>query len=123
MNLVSKINIKNKIKFSKRTSLLFGTLKKFTRGDVLTIGYRLSGFGYVFTGLCLRVRCKSMKITSTTFLLRNLFSKISVELCVALYGLCRLNFKFLDYAKKKFNYRGAKLYYLRNKSNTQSLVI
>lgn len=37
-----------------------------------------------------------------------------------MYGLCRLSFKFLDYARKKFSYRGAKLYYLRNKANTES---
>ena len=92
----------------------------FTRGNVLTIGYRLRGYGYVFTGLCVRVRYKSMLSNSTTFVLRNIFSKVAVELHVSLYGLCRLNFKFLDYARKKFNYRGAKLYYLRYKSNTES---
>lgn len=94
----------------------------FTRGDVFTIGYRLAGFGYVFTGLCVRVRFKSMRATKTTFLLRNIFAKISVELYATLYGLSRLNFKFLDYAKKKFNYRAAKLYYLRSKSNVESWV-
>lgn len=94
----------------------------FTRGHVLTMGYRLCGFGYVFTGLCLRVRNKKMRSPSTTFLLRNIFAKVSVEIHATLYGLCRLNFKFLNYAKKKFDYRGAKLYYLRNKSNTESWV-
>jgi len=92
----------------------------FTRGDVFAIGYRLSGFGYVFTGLCIRVRNKSLMRTASTFVLRNIFAKVSVELCVSLYGLCRLNFKFLDYAKKKFHYRASKLYYLRDKSNVQS---
>jgi len=61
-----------------------------------------------------------MLASATTFLLRNVFAKVSVELHATLYGLCRLNFKFLDYAKKKFAYRGAKLYYLRSKGNTAS---
>lgn len=61
-----------------------------------------------------------MRAAKTTFLLRNIFAKISVELYATLYGLSRLNFKFLDYAKKKFNYRAAKLYYLRSKSNVES---
>lgn len=87
---------------------------------MLTIGYRLCGYGYVFTGLCVRVKKKSMLAAATTFLLRNIFAKVSVELHATLYGLCRLNFKFLNYAKKKFSYRGAKLYYLRDKSNTES---
>lgn len=68
----------------------------------------------------MRVRYRSMLNTSTTFILRNIFAKVSVELYATLYGLCRLNFKFLDYAKKKFNYRASKLYYLRNKRNTES---
>lgn len=89
---------------------------------MFSIGYRLSGFGYVFTGLCIRVKNKCLSRGSSTFVLRNIFAKVSVELCVALYGLCRLNFKFLDYAKKKFHYRASKLYYLRNKTNVQSWV-
>lgn len=88
----------------------------------MTIGYRLRGFGYVFTGLCARVRSKAMLSPSSTFMLRNIFAKIAVELYATLYGLSRLNFKFLDYAKKKFNYRSAKLYYLRDKVNIESWV-
>lgn len=103
-------------------TLLVSKYTWFTRGHVLTIGYRLCGYGYVFTGLCIRVKKKSMISNTTTFLLRNIFAKIAVELHATLYGLCRLNFKFLNYAKKKFSYRGAKLYYLRNKSNTESWV-
>jgi len=114
MPLITTINKR------KTRLILLNNYLRFTRGDVFTIGYRLRGFGYVFTGLCVRVRFKSMRKSSTTFLLRNIFSKISVELYATLYGLSRLNFKFLDYAKKKFNYRSAKLYYLRNKNNIES---
>jgi len=118
-------NYLNKNKFSTSTvenkrTLLSNKYSWFTRGHVLTIGYRLCGYGYVFTGLCVRVKKKSMLAGLTTFLLRNIFAKIAVELHATLYGLCRLNFKFLNYAKKKFSYRGAKLYYLRSKSNTES---
>lgn len=109
-------------KAKRRRNPVFGPYVWFTRGSVLTIGYRLQGYGHVFTGLCMRVRHKSMLSHSTTFMVRNIFARISVELHVMLYGLCRLNFKFLDYARKKFHYRGAKLYYLRIKSNTASWV-
>lgn len=119
LNLTTDSSIKARKAYKKRSFVLNNYLR-FTRGDVFTIGYRLGGFGYVFTGLCLRVRFKSMLSSSTTFLLRNIFAKVAVELYATLYGLSRLNFKFLDYAKKKFNYRGAKLYYLRNKSNIES---
>ena len=125
ISLVEPLNATNLEKKSKKSNnrqLLLNSYLWFTRGDVFTIGYRLCGFGYVFTGLCVRVRFSGMRNASTTFLMRNIFAKISVELYATLYGLSRLNFKFLDYAKKKFNYRGAKLYYLRNKSNVESWV-
>lgn len=112
---------KNKINSGRRPTVV-PAYSWFTRGDVLSIGYRLCGYGYVFTGLCLRVRRRNMLTTASTFLLRNIFSKISVELHAPLYGLCRLNFKFLDYARKRFVYRSAKLYYLRTKSNNESWV-
>lgn len=112
--------IKAKSRAQKKRNKVLNNYLWFTRGDVFTVGYRLCGMGYVFTGLCAKVKFKSMFSSSTTFMLRNIFAKISVELYATLYGLSRLNFKFLDYAKKKFNYRGAKLYYLRSKSNIES---
>lgn len=110
------------LNFKKRLPFLGSSMKFFTRGNVVAIGYRFHGFGFVFTGLCISVRYKKLVSNSTSFILRNIFSKISVELYIMLYGICRLNFKFLNYAKKKFMYRGSKLYYLRNKANTESLV-
>lgn len=103
-----------------RKNTLYSKFLTFTRGDVFSIGYRMRGFGFIFTGLCVRVRKKKMLSTSTSFMVRNIFSKVAVELHAALYGLCRLNFKFLDYAKKHFFYRSSKLYYLRYKLNNES---
>lgn len=113
------VALKN-LSFNERAEVLENSAKAFTRGGVLTVGYRLRGFGFIFTGLCIGVRRKRMLSGSTSFILRNIFSKVSVELYIMVYGLCRLNFKFLDYARKKFMYRGSKLYYLRNKANTES---
>lgn len=96
--------------------------KQFSRGDILSITYRLCGFGFVFTGICVFLRKKKMVSTNTTFMLRNIFVKVGVELSATLYGLCRLNIKLLDYARKKFNYRSSKLFYLRNKLNRESWV-
>lgn len=96
--------------------------KIFTRGDAISLYYRLYGIGHSFIGICLAVRKKSMALPSSAFLFRNVFSKVPVELSITLYGLCRLNFKLLDYARKRFTYRGSKLYYLREKKNSQSLV-
>lgn len=105
-----------------RSVCLIEAYHSFTRGDVFSVGYRLRGYGFLFTGLCVRVRNKRMRSSATTFMLRNIFSKVSVEFYANLYGLCRLNFKFLDYARKHFTYRSSKLYYLRNKVNSESWV-
>ena len=105
-----------------RATLPIPGLFWFTRGDVFSIGYRLYGYGFVFTGLCIRVKKRLLSSASSTFLLRNILGKISVELYITLYGVCRLNFRVLDYARKKFRYRSSKLYYLRFKVNTESII-
>lgn len=112
----------NFIKKRKRRSKVFGELPVFTRGDVLSINYRMSGLGFVFTGLCISVKKKSMLSTNTTFCLRNILAKVPVEICFNLYGLCRVSYKLLDYARKQFYYKSAKLYYLRGKSNKESFI-
>lgn len=106
-------------KRQKRVRLLCG-LYQFTRGDVITITYRLRGLGFNFTGICLRVLKRSMLKPNTTFCLRNILGKVAVEVNFALYSLCRVNYKILDYARKKMNYKSAKLYYLRFKANKES---
>lgn len=123
ISIISDYGVVPRRRMNKARAPLLSNYLSFTRGDALTVGYRLCGFGYVFTGLCIKVRYKSMLNMLTTFLVRNIFAKVSVELHLTLYGLSRLVFKFLDYAKKKFYYRSAKLYYLRNKSNLESLVL
>lgn len=94
----------------------------FSRGYVFSVDYRLKGFGYTFTGLCLAVRKKMHLSPLTSFLMRNIFSKVAVELSLTLYGACRLTLKLLEHAKKKEVYRSSKLYYLRFKDNNDSLI-
>lgn len=88
----------------------------------MSINYRLNGYGFMFTGLCLKVKCKSLVQLRSTFLLRNVLSRVSVEVSVAMYGLCRFSFKVLDYAKKRLVYRRSKLYYLRNRTNLETII-
>jgi hypothetical protein len=103
-----------------RKKIIFTSYYYFTRVDVFTFSYRLCGFGFAFTGLCMGVNQKCMLSSNTTFSVRNIFAKVAVEVHSTFYNLCRLTLKMLDYARKKLNYRVAKLYYLRNKMNKQS---
>lgn len=108
------------IKERKKRDRLIGNLVKFTRGDILTVNYRLFGLGFVFTGICMRIRKKKMIDANVTFCLRNVLGKVSVEINFSLYSLCRVTYKLLDYARKKVYYKSSKLYYLRNKPNKES---
>jgi ribosomal protein L19 len=110
------------IKERKNRTRILGNLVKFTRGDILTINYRLFGLGFIFTGLCIKVSKKSMMNSNTAFCLRNVFGKVSVEVNFNLYSLCRVSYKLLDYARKKVYYKSSKLYYLRTKPNKESWV-
>lgn len=107
---------------TKIANLYFNDFFWFTRGYVFSVDYRLKGFGYTFTGICLAVRKKRHISSLTSFLLRNVFSKVAVELSLTLYGACRLTLKLLEHAKKKETYRSSKLYYLRFKDNNDSLI-
>lgn len=115
-------NIKNifYIKERKKRDRLLGNLVRFSRGDILTINYRLFGLGFIFTGICIKVSKKSMLNSNTAFCLRNILGKVSVEVNFTLYSLCRVSYKLLDYARKKVYYKSAKLYYLRSKPNKES---
>lgn len=108
-------------KRQKRLKVLGGFIK-FTRGDILAVTYRLHGMGFNFTGICIRVTKKSMLQPNTSFSLRNILGKVAVEIKIALYSLGRASYKILDYARKKMDYKKAKLYYLRLKANKESWV-
>ncbi len=108
------------IKERRKRDRILGNLVKFTRGDILTINYRLFGLGFIFTGICMRVRKKGMMNCNVTFCLRNVLGKVPVEINFSLYSLCRVTYKLLDYARKKVYYKSSKLYYLRSKPNKES---
>jgi len=119
---MSKLKNISFIKERRNRTRIFGNLVKFTRGDIVTLNYRLFGIGFVFTGICLSITKKNMLNTNTTFCLRNILGKVSVEIHFTLYSLCRVSYKILDYARKKVYYKSAKLYYLRSKPNKESWV-
>ena len=114
-----KVNRRYIKKRKERRKQIHGFMT-FTRGDIIAVSYRLKGLGFNFTGLCFSVKNKSMTSSNTSFALRNVLAKIPVEVSFLLYGLCRMSYKILDYARKKVYYRSSKLYYLRLKTNKAS---
>lgn len=113
---------KNFLKTRRNRVRILNNLVQFTRGDIVSINYRLRGIGFVFTGLCIAVKKKSMLLNNTTFKLRNILGKVAVEIHFNLYSLCRGFYTLLNFARKKIYYKSAKLYYLRKKPNKESWV-
>lgn len=113
----------NKIDKHTRIPLkLFNKFVWFTRGDVLSVEYRVRGYGFTFTGLCLKIKMRSLAMLRSAILLRNIVARVAVEISFAIYGTCRFSFKILDYARKRFNYRSSKLYYLRDRVNLETII-
>lgn len=110
----------------RRRRVLIRTTKTrlFSGGDIVLVGFELCGIQRVFKGICVSKQCKSLTKVSSSLRLRNVVEGIGIEITLPLYCLC---FRFselalFDYERKRFRYRSSKLYHLRDKPNSLSLV-
>lgn len=108
-------------RFKRR--VLYGT-KLFKSGDIVSVEFESGGYFTRFKGICIRKNRKLFLDINSTYLLRNIILGAGVELHVPVYLLGNNFFiwKLHDYARKKYNYRASKLYFLRSKLNRASLV-
>jgi len=106
---------------SSRTNI-YSSLLKFSVGDVLIVFFWVKGLLYRFEGICICIRKKNMKKVDSSLILRNVLGSIGVELCISYYFNRLFYLKFSDFKRKKFIYKRAKLYYLRNKLNKASRI-
>lgn len=122
---------KNKIIIIKRKQrkilmnipILKNLSKFFNIGDILTITYWTKTILCNYQGICLSLKNKFFKKPITNIVLRNILSKIGIELSISYY-LNRIfrNILMSDYKRKKIKYRTSKLYYLRLKKNQTSKI-
>lgn len=101
---------------------IYASLLKFSVGDVLIVFFWVKGLLYRFEGICICIRKKNIKKVDSSLILRNVLSSIGVELCISYYFNRLFYLKFSDFKRKKFIYKRAKLYYLRNKLNKASRI-
>lgn len=106
---------------SSRTNI-YSSLLKFSVGDVLIVFFWVKGLLYRFEGICICIRKKNIKKVDSSLILRNVLGSIGVELCISYYFNRLFYLKFSDFKRKKFIYKRAKLYYLRNKLNKASRI-
>jgi len=122
---------KNKIVINKRKQrniimnipILRNTSKFFNIGDILTITYWTKTILCNYEGICLSIKNKFFKKPIINIVLRNVLSKIGIELTISYY-INRIfrNMLMSDYKRKRIKYKTSKLYYLRLKKNKISKI-
>ena len=117
------INKRKQRKFLMNIPILRNTSKFFNKGDILTITYLTKTILCNYEGICLSLKNKFFKKPIINVVLRNVLSKIGIELTISYY-LNRIfrNMLMSDYKRKRIKYRTSKLYYLRLKKNKISKI-
>lgn len=117
------INKRKQRKIIFKIPVLRNIVKNFNIGDILTITYWTKTILCNYEGICLSLKNKVFKKAKTKFILRNVLSKIGIELTIS-YFMNRIfrNILTSDYKRKKIKYRTSKLYYLRLKKNQTSKI-
>lgn len=117
------INKRKQRKIIFKIPILKNIAKYFNIGDILTITYWTKTILCNYEGICLSLENKLFKQIKTKLILRNILSKIGIELTISYY-LNRIfrNILTSDYKRKRIKYRTSKLYYLRLKKNQTSKI-
>jgi ribosomal protein L19 len=97
-------------------------LPLFKIGDVVSVYYSSYGFFHSFKGICIGLPYKRQKSKHSNIILRNVYFRVAMELCLGIYSNCLYRVQKLDFQRKRVVYRKSKLFYLRNKLNKQSIV-
>ena len=97
--------------------------KIFSTGDIITITYWTKTILCHYEGICLSLKNKLFRKPNVSIILRNVLSKIGIEITVS-YFLNRIfkNILMSDYKRKRIKYKSSKLYYLRLKKNKASKI-
>jgi len=101
---------------------LRGSSGLFTVGDILNVSYAGKFTTFGFEGICICIHKKKILNPNASVILRNILSRIGVELTISYYYNRAYNFTFSDYKRKEYYYKRAKLYYLRDRLNQESKV-
>ena len=117
------INKRRRRKIIINIPILKNIAKFFNIGDIITITYWTKTILCYYEGICLGLKNKFFKKPRVNFILRNVLSKIGIEINIS-YFINRIfkNILMSDYKRKRIKYRSSKLYYLRLKKNKASKI-
>jgi ribosomal protein L19 len=93
-------------------------------GDVVSVSYKSGdGMPYTFTGILLALKRKKMMSPNSSITIRNIFDKVPIETQIAVYAAPMLRIRVMDQMRKAPKYRPAKLYYLRERLQRESIIV
>lgn len=95
----------------------------FRVGDILEVVTFKNNLPFIFEGICLSVRKKSFVSPEVAFLIRNIILGVVIEVSYSYYYNRLYNLRMNDYKKKKLGFiRKSKIYFLRFRTNRESIV-
>jgi ribosomal protein L19 len=93
---------------------------RFQSGDILEVTITKELEGHMFIGICLGVRKRSLSCPDTMVILRNVISKVGIEIIFSLFENRAYRIRFHDHLRKSFLYAKSKLFYLRHRSGNRA---
>lgn len=119
---ITKISllIKSRLKRKK----IFGVRKilQITSGDIIALVFWKEAIIYRFEGICIAIKKKSLTQFNTSVCVRNVILGVAIEVTASYFPNRVYYMTILDYKRKQFIYRKAKLCYLSQKINRESRV-
>lgn len=94
---------------------------QFKAGDILEATITKDLEGHSFTGICLAIRKASLTRPNTTVILRNIISKVGIEVIFSLFENRAYRIRFKDHLRKSFFYSKNKLLYLRYRRGMRAI--
>lgn len=108
--------------FSKKQAFLYRphNALKFQAGDILEVAVAKEFEKHSFTGICLGIKKASLSCADTTVHLRNVISKVGIEITLSLFENRAYRIRFKDHLRKSFFYSKSKLFYLRDRPGNRA---
>ena len=112
---ITKIQ-QNILNRKKKKKNIYGFIK-FSVGDIINVTYISKYIIYGFEGICISKKKKNITLPNTNIILRNVLLGVGVELSLSYFYVRIYNLHLSDYKRKRFSYKRAKLYFVRNRLN------
>lgn len=95
---------------------------KFEAGDIVRVFFSHYTRTFMFFGICLGIRKKSLFDKSCSIILQNTIGGIVMKFVFSFYYLRAYRLIFETYRRKAFYYRKSKIYYITRKSKLSTRV-